>query len=114
MSPSEPRPLTVLFFPESAHGPTNQCIGMGDVLRRRGHRVVFAAEASWDGKLEALGFEEHLVDLAEPEPALDDGGAAADPGSFWTEFIRETAPEFRKPTVEQLATFVHPTWQALV
>jgi len=38
------RPLTVLFMPESAYGPTNNCVGIGDVLRRRGHRVVFAAE----------------------------------------------------------------------
>ena len=53
-------------MPESAYGPTNNCIGIGDILRRRGHRVVFAAEASWKGKLEALGFEEDLVDLAPP------------------------------------------------
>src|SRR5207244_3585910 len=49
-----------------AHGPTNNCIGIGDVLRRRGHRVVFAAEASWKGRLSALGFAEELVDLAPP------------------------------------------------
>ena len=27
--------LTVLFLPESAYGPTNQCVGIGDVLRHR-------------------------------------------------------------------------------
>jgi len=104
------RPLTILFMPESAYGPTNQCIGIGDVLRRRGHRVVFAAEASWKGKLAALGFEEDLVDLA---PAAE-ADADADPGAFWKEFIRDTAPEFRKPTIEQLETFMLPTWQALI
>jgi MGT family glycosyltransferase len=105
------RPLTILFMPESAYGPTNQCVGIGDILLRRGHRVVFAAEASWKGKLTALGFEEDLVDLAPP-PAEDDG--EQDAGQFWKDFIRDTAPEFRKPTVEQLATFMVPTWQALV
>ena len=55
--------LTIVFMPESAYGPTNNCIGIGKVLERRGHRVVFAAEASWRGKLEPLGFEEDLVDL---------------------------------------------------
>ena len=35
-------------------------------------------------------------------------------GQFWTDFIRDTAPEFRKPTIEQLTTFVQPTWQALI
>ena len=58
------QPLTILFMPESAYGPTNQCIGLGDQLRRRGHRVVFAAEESWRGKLEAMGFDEDLVQLA--------------------------------------------------
>ncbi|MGE5134369.1 MAG: glycosyltransferase [Gemmatimonadota bacterium] len=106
------RPLTVLFMPESAYGPTNQCIGVGDILRQRGHRVVFAAERSWQGKLAALGFEEDLVDLAPP--AGDADGAEGDAGQFWKDFIRDTAPEFRKPTIEQLGTFIQPTWQALI
>jgi len=104
------RERTFLFMPESAYGPTNNCIGIGDVLRRRGHRVVFAAEASWAGKLDVLGFEEDLVDLAPPPE--DD--SAQDAGQFWTDFIRDTAPEFRKPTIEQLESFVQPTWQALI
>ena len=104
-------PLTVLFMPESAYGPTNNCIGIGDVLRRRGHRVVFAAEASWAGRLEPLGFVEDLVDLAPPPPADAPG---QDAGQFWKDFIRDTAPEFRKPTIEQLGTFLQPTWQALI
>ena len=107
------QPLTVLFMPESAYGPTNNCVGIGDVLRRNGHRVVFAAEASWAGRLEPLGFVEDLVDLAPP-PEPDAGGAALDPGQFWKDFIRDTAPEFRKPTIQQLATFMQPTWQALI
>jgi len=120
----QPTPLTVLFLPESAYGPTNQCIGLGDELRRRGHRVVFAAESSWRGRLAALGFEEDLVDLAPPpeqatgpdQAATGPDGTVVEPdaGQFWTDFVRETAPEFRKPTIEQLETFILPTWQALV
>jgi MGT family glycosyltransferase len=104
------RRLTILLSPESAHGPTNQCIGIGSILLQRGHRVVFAAESSWKGRLEPLGFEEQLVDLADPAPTDD----VADAGAFWTGFIRDTAPEFRKPTVEQLSTFILPTWEALI
>jgi MGT family glycosyltransferase len=102
-------PLTVLFMPESASGPTNQCMGLGNVLLGRGHRVVFAAESSWRGRLEPYGFEEQLVDLAAPVE-----GAAEDAGQFWTDFVAATAPEFRRPTVEQLSTFVAPTYQALI
>ncbi len=100
--------LTIVFMPESAYGPTNNCIGIGKVLERRGHRVVFAAEASWKGRLEPLGFEERLVDLAPPPPEEQDAGR------FWTDFIIETAPEFRKPTIEQLQTFIRPVWESLI
>ncbi|MGE5460876.1 MAG: glycosyltransferase [Solirubrobacterales bacterium] len=103
-----PERLTIVFMPESAYGPTNNCIGIGKVLEQRGHRVVFAAEASWKGKLEPLGFEEDLVDLAPPPEGEQDAG------QFWTDFITETAPEFRKPTIEQLSTFIEPVFASLI
>jgi MGT family glycosyltransferase len=98
---------TVVFFPEGAFGPTNNCVGIGDVLGRRGHRVVFIVEESFAGTLGAKGFEERLMRLAPPpaEPEV--------PGQFWKDFIRDTAPVFRQPTIEQLSGFLQPTWQAL-
>ncbi len=101
-------PATIAFFPEGAYGPTNNCVGIGDVLRRRGHRVVFIVEESFAGTLEAQGFEERLMRLTPPpaEPEV--------PGQFWKDFVRETAPVFRTPTIEQLAGFIAPTFQALV
>ncbi|HEX6844085.1 MAG TPA: glycosyltransferase [Actinomycetota bacterium] len=102
--------LTIVFMPESAYGPTNNCIGIGKILEQRGHRVVFAAEASWKGKLEPLGFEEDLVDLAPPP----EGDEEQDAGQFWTDFITETSPEFRKPTIEQLSTFIEPVFSSLI
>jgi MGT family glycosyltransferase len=102
---------TFLFMPESAYGPTNNCIGIGNVLRQHGHRVVFAAEASWAGRLEPLGFVEDLVDLAPPPPPDAPEQAA---GQFWTDFIRDTKPVFRTSTFDQLSGFMQPTWQALI
>jgi MGT family glycosyltransferase len=99
---------TIAFFPEGAYGPTNNCVGIGDVLRRRGHRVVFIVEESFAGTLEAKGFEERLMRLGPP-PATEE-----EPGQFWKDFIRDTAPVFRTPTIEQLEGFVAPTMQALV
>ena len=101
---------TFLFMPESAYGPTNNCIGIGHRLLARGHRVVFAAEASWAGKLEALGFEEDLVDLAAPP----EGDEEQDAGQFWKDYIRDISPEFRKTTAEQLETVTKPIWEALI
>ncbi|HEX7950794.1 MAG TPA: nucleotide disphospho-sugar-binding domain-containing protein [Candidatus Limnocylindrales bacterium] len=99
---------TIVFFPEGAHGPTNNCVGIGDVLRRRGHRVVFIVEESFKGRLEEKGFEERLMRLGPP-PEHEEV-----PGQFWIDFIRDTAPIFRKPTIEQLGEFIAPTWQALI
>jgi MGT family glycosyltransferase len=101
---------TVVFFPEGAFGPTNNCVGIGQVLKARGARVVFVLEESFAGTIEAQGFEEALMRL-KPVP---DGSALVTPGQFWKDFVRETAPEFRKPTLEQLEGFVLPVWQELV
>jgi MGT family glycosyltransferase len=77
-------------------------------LRRRGHRVAFILEESFAGTLEAQGFEERLMRLGPP-PEQEEA-----PGQFWKDFIRDTAPVFRKPTIEQLEGFIAPTMQALV
>src|SRR3954467_1543364 len=99
---------TVVFFPEGAFGPTTNCVGLGEVLRRPGHRVVFVVEESFAGTLEEKGFEERLMRLAPPPEAPEE------PGQFWKDFIRDTAPVFRRSTFDQLEEFMAPTWQALI
>jgi UDP:flavonoid glycosyltransferase YjiC (YdhE family) len=99
---------TIVFFPEGAYGPTNNCVGIGQILRERGHRVVFIVEESFAGRLEAQGFDEGRMRLGPPPEAEEA------PGQFWIDFIRDTAPIFRKPTIEQLGEFIAPTWQALI
>jgi UDP:flavonoid glycosyltransferase YjiC (YdhE family) len=108
MSPVPDSARTIVFFPEGAFGPTNNCVGIGQVLRERGHRVVFIVEESFAGTLEAQGFEERRMRLA-PAPAVDEA-----PGQFWIDFIAETAPVFRTSTLEQLSGFIAPTFQALI
>lgn len=52
------------------------------------------------GTLETQGFEGRLMRLTPPPESEEV------PGQFWKEFIRETAPVFRRPTIEQLAVRV--------
>ena len=99
---------TVIFFPEGAFGPTNNCIGIADVMRHRGWRVVFIAEESFAGTFVEMGFEERLMRLGPPPEQEEDAG------QFWKDYIRETAPVFRKPTIEQLEGFIAPTFEALI
>lgn len=103
------RVATIAFFPEpGAWGPTNNCVAIADALKERGHRVVFVVDPSFEGVLVERGFEERIMRMA---PAEDDADPTADP---WAEFIRLTAPEFAKPTIEQISTVTYPIWQALV
>src|SRR5258708_6566751 len=50
----------------------------------------------------------YLVTGAEPAAADQDAG------QFWKDFIAGTAAEFRKPTIEQLGTWVKPVWEDLI
>jgi UDP:flavonoid glycosyltransferase YjiC (YdhE family) len=103
------RQPTVAVFPEpGAWGPTNNLAAIADHLRERGIRVVFVVEESFRGVLEKRGFDEALMRMAPP-PEHDE-----EVGEGWAEFIRETAPEFRKPTIEQLETVTRPIWVELV
>ena len=101
--------LTIVFMPESAYGPTNNCIGIGKVLssgatewssppRRRG-RDAWSRSGS-----------RRTWSTWRRRPRDDD----QDAGQFWTDFITETAPEFRKPTIEQLDTFIEPVFASLI
>ena len=103
-------PRTIVFFPEGAFGPTNNCVGIGNVLRERGHRVVFVLEESFAGTLEAKGFEERLMRLGPPPPTRRPRSRASS-GSTSSATRR---PVFRKRTIEQLGEFIAPTWQALI
>ncbi len=104
----EGKPPTVVFFPEGAYGPTNNCVGIGSELQRLGVHVVFVIEESFQGTLKAKGFDEQLMRL-KPKPAVEEA-----PGQFWKDFIRDTAPEFRKPTIEQIETLTKPIWSELI
>jgi UDP:flavonoid glycosyltransferase YjiC (YdhE family) len=103
------RQPTVAVFPEpGAWGPTNNLVAMADHLREHGIRVVFLVEESFRGELEKRDFEESVLRMTPPPEHEEDVGEG------WAEFVRAIAPEFRKPTIEQLETVTRPFWVELV
>ena len=103
-----PEQPTVAVFPEpGAWGPTNSLVSLSNGLRERGMRVVFVIEESFKGELEKRGFEEALIRVGPPPEHEEQVGEG------WAEFIRVTAPEFRKPTIEQLETVTAPIVEEL-
>ena len=54
--------LTILFAPTDAVGHVNSCIGLGECLRDRGHKIVFVIDQTWEGKLTSYGFTEEIIE----------------------------------------------------
>ncbi len=102
------RPTIALFPEPGAWGPTNNLVAIGNHLLERGIRTVFVVEESFAGELERRGFEERLMRLAPPPEHEETVGAG------WAEVVRVTSPEFRRPTIEQLATVTVPIWDEFV
>ena len=67
---------TIAFFPEpGAWGPTNNCVAIAEVLKERGHRVVFIVDSSFEGVLEERGYEERMIRMAPAEEAASNAAA---------------------------------------
>lgn len=75
--------LTILFAPLNGWGHINACHGLAKELLDRGHRVVFAVDREFGGKLEPFGFEEELHGLPS------DGNE-----EFWPKFVAENSKYF--------------------
>ncbi|HEY6438178.1 MAG TPA: hypothetical protein VIY47_16420 [Ignavibacteriaceae bacterium] len=77
-----PERLTILFAPLDAVGHVNACIGIAEVLRDRGHRIVFAISDNWREKLKIYGFEEELIKLSKKV-------TVEDPAKFWADMCQK-------------------------
>lgn len=70
--------LTVLFTPLDGWGHINACHGLAQELQTRGHRIVFAVDRAFKGKLTPFGFEEELH-----------GIISEDGGEYWPQFMEK-------------------------
>ena len=99
--------LTILFAPLDGYGHINACTGIAEALQDRGHRIVFAIDKSWKGKLSKYGFEEELY--TDPSREKDEKA-----GEFWINFIIKIADVFPLSPIEQLKGFGTGAMQAFI
>lgn len=78
-------------------GHVNALRGLAALLKKRGHRVIFAIDSSWRGNLVADGYEEEIY-----SERPNDQGIRVDPATKWSFMIRTMSPNFRKPPLEAL------------
>lgn len=95
---------TIAFFPEASFGAALNCVGIAGALRDRGARPVFICHAGFSGVFADYGFPEHHLPPAH--------AAAAD--TYWQDFIGRHLPHFDLAPIDQIETYVAPTWDAIV
>lgn len=98
---------TIALFPEASFGAALNCVGIAQALRARGARPVFICHAGFSGVFADYGFQEYQLPTDDP---LSD----SERQSYWQAFVRRHLPHFRLSPVDQLETYVAPTWQAIV
>src|SRR5262245_42962234 len=96
----------VVFFPEASYGAALNCVGIAQELRRLGAEPVFICHAGFRGVFTAYGFPEYAI-----APAAD---TAAQDGADWNTFIQRHRDAFRLSPLDQLDSYVAPTWNAIV
>ncbi|MBL8577849.1 MAG: glycosyltransferase [Mesorhizobium sp.] len=94
----------IALFPEASFGAALNCVGIAQVLRERGARPVFICHPGFTGLFADYGFAEHHLSLPGKEARPD----------TWQDFVRRHLPHFNLSPLEQLDTYVAPTWEAIV
>jgi MGT family glycosyltransferase len=100
-------PKVIALFPEAAFGPALNSVGIGQALRKLGHKVVFLSDPGFLSVYQGYGFEAHPVNLSEPLPPEE-------MAKFWVDFINGHIPNFRKTPLEQIDNYVKDCWAMIV
>lgn len=98
---------TIALFPEASFGAALNCVGIAQALQARGARPVFICHAGFAGVFADYGFQEYQLPTADP---LSD----SERQDYWQAFVKRHLPHFRLDPIDQLETYVAPTWEAIV
>ena len=96
---------TILFAPMNGWGHINACLGIAQELLSRGHRVVWAIDRGFEGKLSCFGFEEVLVGK------VDQGN---DDKLYWQKFMEEKCKYLKEDYMTIFREFVEPSFNVMI
>lgn len=80
----------------TSSGHINATLGLANILKDRGHRVIFATEKSWQGKFLRFGYEE--VIYTEKDPNVEE----LSPNAFWVDVIKKLSPAFKLDPIDSM------------
>ncbi len=93
----------VALFPEASYGAALNCVGIAQELRRAGAEPVFICHPGFGGIFAEYGFTEYQLAEGRPEAATD-----------WNDFIERHKDAFAQSALDQIDSYVAPTWEAIV
>ena len=96
---------TILFAPMNAWGHINACLGIAQELLSRGHRVVWALDRSFEGKLSCFGFEEVLIGKVED---------SNDDKEYWQKFMVERCKYLKEDRLTIVREFLIPSFHRMI
>lgn len=88
----------IVFFPGAIYGPILNSVGIANVVKERGERVVFVVPETYKEELEGWGFE---VAPTEPQPTPKRRGNI---------YSRQETLLFRQSSYDQISTITGPWW----
>jgi MGT family glycosyltransferase len=94
----------VALFPEASFGAALNCVGIAQALRSRGAKPVFICNAGFAGVFANYGFQEYI--LSSP--------TGAEGRDYWQSYVQRHLPHFDLSPIDQIETYVAPTWSAIV
>ena len=97
----------IALFPEASFGAALNCVGIAQELRRLGAKPVFICHPGFTGVFADYGFREHHLKEST-------SGGAHESEDYWQGFIKNQLANFDLDPEAQLATYVGPTWDAIV
>lgn len=98
---------TIALFPEASFGAALNCVGIAQALQARGARAVFICHAGFSGVFADYGFQEYQL-------PTDDRLSESERQNYWQAFVKRHLPHFRLDPIDQIETYVAPTWEAIV
>jgi MGT family glycosyltransferase len=93
----------IALFPEASFGAALNCIGIAQQLRERGARPVFICHENFRGVFSEYGFAEYSLASGGNDGQVD-----------WNDFISRHKDAFQQSPLEQITSYVVPTWDAIV
>ncbi|XP_054156260.1 NDP-glycosyltransferase YjiC-like [Oppia nitens] len=67
----QPVDLNILVSVMDGVGHVNACIGLAQVLQKRGHRLTFVMEKAYKGQLAEFGFDEEIIEDINDDVVVD-------------------------------------------